>query len=295
MVERLSTGGAATLVVAWRTPRYVHGRVVKAGSTVIEELRTYADKAASVIKGGGGKAYDPGDEKGDHPYLWAARDELLDAGVVEVLQTGASLPVATTEDLHRRLAFYALILGNDPDSRTAFVKKGNPVKVASKGLMALFDETLTRVTQPLFSFSLDYDVVIAPDEVWAFDQKKFEDLFKETDTVLAKVDKWVDELSKSIPIVEETKGDFSERIRSNSVLRRKVVGILRSPHLKKLTPQRLREKMAIHGLDPNRLMQRDELIFKRDHESDLLHLLNEDLFTGDFSGEQYAAARKARR
>jgi hypothetical protein len=38
-----------------------------------------------------------------------------------------------------------------------------------------------------------------------------------------------------------------------------------------------------------------ELIFDRETERDLLNLLNEDLFTGDFSGDRYAASRKARR
>jgi hypothetical protein len=54
-------------------------------------------------------------------------------------------------------------------------------------------------------------------------------------------------------------------------------------------------KMAAHGLNPEELMKDGSLIFDRDTEKDLLLFLNEDLWTGDFSGDQYAAARKARR
>jgi hypothetical protein len=53
--------------------------------------------------------------------------------------------------------------------------------------------------------------------------------------------------------------------------------------------------MKEHGLDPQRLLDADGLIIDMDTEREVLHLLNEDLWTGDFSGEHYAAARKSRR
>jgi hypothetical protein len=65
--------------------------------------------------------------------------------------------------------------------------------------------------------------------------------------------------------------------------------------LPKLTPDILHAKMTTHGLVPKELMKDDSLIFNKDTEKDLLLFLNEDLWTGDFSGDQYAAARKARR
>jgi hypothetical protein len=292
---QVGTGGAATLLVAWRTTRRVHGHVVRAGTDVIEELRRSAVESAELIAGGPGRPYTPDDEQGDAPFLTVERDELLDTDVVDVLTTGASLPLAAIPELRRTLAFYALLLGNDPNRRSAFIKKGNPVKLADKGLIAIFDQTLTRVTQPILSFSPTFDVVIAPEGVWAFDQKNFEGLFKETDVVLAKTDEWVEELSVELPIAEYSKKEFAERLRSNSVLRRKVQSILRNPHFKNLTPAVIRHTMKAHGLDPDRLMPDGELVFDKETEKDVLHLLNEDLFTGDFSGQHYAASRKARR
>ena len=53
--------------------------------------------------------------------------------------------------------------------------------------------------------------------------------------------------------------------------------------------------MAVHGLDADKLLEGGSLVFNQDTEKDLLLFLNEDLWTGDFSGDQYAAARKARR
>jgi hypothetical protein len=60
-------------------------------------------------------------------------------------------------------------------------------------------------------------------------------------------------------------------------------------------PDILRARMAAHGLLPEDLMKDGALIFNKETEKDLLLFLNEDLWTGDFSGDQYAAARKARR
>jgi hypothetical protein len=54
-------------------------------------------------------------------------------------------------------------------------------------------------------------------------------------------------------------------------------------------------KMAWHGLAAEDPMKDGSLIFNKDTERNLLLFLNEDLWTGDFSGHQYAAARKARR
>jgi hypothetical protein len=53
--------------------------------------------------------------------------------------------------------------------------------------------------------------------------------------------------------------------------------------------------MLEHGLTPENLMKDGALIFNKDTEKDMLLFLNENLWTGDFSGEQYAAAKKARR
>jgi hypothetical protein len=52
--------------------------------------------------------------------------------------------------------------------------------------------------------------------------------------------------------------------------------------------------MAQHNLDPSKLLVNSELVFTKETEADMLLLLNEDLWTGDFSGDQYAAARKDR-
>lgn len=209
---------------------------------------------------------------------------------------GSSLPLIAADELRKRtLALYALLIGDDPDSRAIFVRKGNPVSLAGKGVVAVFDDALTRVTRPILAFDSTFDVVLLGSSVWILNQKNFEALFKESEAVLARTSEWVDQLSQVLPIADDGKEWLATRLRQNSVMRRKVHSILRSPYFQKLTPDVLRSGMVAHGLSPEILMKDGSLIFNKVTEKDLLLFLNEDLWTGDFSGDQYAAARKARR
>jgi hypothetical protein len=296
--DEIDMSAAATLVVVWRTGRNAHGRVVKAGGQVIDTLRGYAMGALQRISDGSGCQYDPNDEQDNEcAYLTANRDELLDTSILDQLDTGASLPSVAPGGLRgRTLALYALLIGNDPDARVAFVRKGNPVRLAGKGLVAtFFDETLTRVTQPVLAFDQNFDVIVRLHAVWVLHQANFESLFRESEAVLARTAEWVDGLSNSLPVSDESKEWLATRLRQTSVLRRKVRSILQSPYLSKLTPEVMRQKMKERGLNPDELIRDGALVFNKETEKSVLLFLNEDLWTGDFSGEQYAATRKSRR
>ena len=87
---------------------------------------------------------------------------------------------------------------------------------------------------------------------------------------------------------------LTRRLPQTSVMRRRVRSILKRSYLHELTLEVLRAKMYEHSLDPQKLLDNDGLVINKDTERDVLLLLNEDLWTGDFSGEQYAATRKRR-
>jgi hypothetical protein len=289
--------GPATLVVAWRSGQNAHGRVIKAGGEVMASLGRYASLALEKVHATGGRRYDPNDEQDEEcPYLSAEREELLDTAILNRILEAASLHQATDDDLQKHtLALYALVVGDDPDQLTAFVRKGNPVQLATKGLVAIFDDTLTRVKRPLLAFDKYYDLIISPDQIYILHQKNFELLFKESEAVLAKTSEWAENLSRTLPMSDQSVQWMAKRLRETSVMRRRVQSILRSTYLHQLTPDALRIKMNERGLDPQELMDSDGLVINKETEKNILLLLNEDLWTGDFSGEQYAATRKARR
>jgi hypothetical protein len=293
----IDTDGAATLIVAWRGGPHAYCRVVKAGRDVIETMRGYAVTAVQRISGGDGRAYDPDDiQEQEQAFLSADREELLDTALLAQIERGASLPLVTPDDLRRqRITLYALLIGNNPSSRTSFIRKGSPVKLAMQGrLVTVFDQTLTRVTEPILAFDEKFDIVLKEDTAWILDQRNFEGLFKESEAVLSKTAKWVDDLAVALPMSDESKDWLRTRLRQNSVMRRKVQSILRSPYLPKLSADMMRTKMLGHDLDPDELIRNGSLVFNKGTETSMLLFLNEDLWTGDFSGEHYAAARKSR-
>ena len=120
-------------------------------------------------------------------------------------------------------------------------------------------------------------MILLDSSVWVLNQKNFEGLFKESEAVLARTAEWVDHLNQVLPISTKSKEWLAERLRQNSVLRRKVQSILRSTYLPRLTPDTLRAKMAGHGLAAEVLVKDGSLVFNKDTERDLLLFLNEDL------------------
>jgi hypothetical protein len=295
--EEIDMNAAATLVVAWRTGRNAHGAVLKAGGQVIDALREYARESLEVVSSGNMRPYNPDDEQDEEvSVLSASQDELLDTALLEQISIGSSLALISPEELRRRtIALYALLIGNDPDSRVIFIRRGNPVQLATKNIVAVFDQTLTRVTNPILAFDSIFDVILHGSAVWILNQKNFEALFKESEAVLVHTSEWVDQLHEILPIADGGKEWLSARLRQNTVMRRKIQSILRSPYLSSLTPDAIAQKMLEHGLTPENLMENGALVFNKDTEKDMLLFLNEDLWTGDFSGEQYAATKKARR
>jgi len=295
--EEIDMDALATLVVAWRSRQNAYVRAVKAGGDVIEALREHAREAVGKIANGQGRPYNPDDVQEDEcPFLTADRSEVLDTALLEQLNRGASLPEASPDDMRQQtLTLYAVLVGNDPDSRITFVRRGNPVRLASKSVVGVFDQTLTRVRQPILAFDSSFDVIFRGDAVWILNQKNFEALFKESEAVLAKTEEWAESLNSFLPLADDSQQWLAQRLRQNSVMRRKVQSILRSRYISALTPDILRQKMTAHDLIAENLMKDDALIFNKETEQDILLFLNEDLWTGDFSREHYAAARKSRR
>ncbi len=160
--HEIGTDGAATLIVAWRGGRNVYCRVLKAGGDVIDMLRSYTALAVQRLSDSDGRAYDPDDQQeAEQVYLSASREELLDTVLMAQIERGSSLPLVSPNDLRQHtIVLYALVIGNDPDSRTIFIRKGSPVKLATKSLVAVFDQTLMRVTDPILAFDQDFDVII---------------------------------------------------------------------------------------------------------------------------------------
>jgi len=286
--------GPPVLTVHWRQGATVHGRVVKIGGDVASTLLDFASECAAGLRTDA-PSYDPDEPpEEEDPQRVASLDEAFDTGLLESLARGGSHPSATGEDFHRRIVCWALVFGVG-EEKTVFVHKNNPVQLGSKPLVAgLFDDALTRLTEPLLAFDPHFDLVIVDGQMIILDYSDFEVLFRESDAVLARAREWSEAVTSQLPSTPASAEALEEVIRRNGVIRRKVTSIIRRQYFSALTPSVVRERLDAHGLDADKYMPGGELDFNADTIQDLVRFLNEDLFEGDFSNQPYAASGKQR-
>ncbi|WP_080939263.1 Kiwa anti-phage protein KwaB-like domain-containing protein [Clavibacter michiganensis] len=289
----LSTTGPAVLIVAWRKGAATHARVVMVGGDVASRLEELAAAAAALIHSEL-ESYDPDSPAEDGAPRIAEREEAFDTDLLGELAAGGSHDTAAASDFENRIICWAVVLGSDTD-QTIYVHKNSPVALARKPLIArLFDDTLTKLEEPILTFDGHFDLIITPSELYILNQANFEGLFKDSDAVLARSREWVDRLVDTLDVTQDSAAALEIIVRRNSVVRRKVTSIIRRPYMSRVTMADISAKLEEHGMDADVYMPQGKLAFNEQTATALVRLLNEDLFQGDFSQDAYAASGKQR-
>jgi hypothetical protein len=216
----------------------------------------------------------------DHPIL----DLLHNAGAAEALAP-TDIP---------RLWFYAVLVGDNPDDRLAFIRKADPHIVAKTGraIMTLGD-ALRVINRPVFVIDERFDLLVLPGGLAVAYMTPFEVLFRGTDEMEARVDVWATAISDNIQIAPEDLELLVESARRNSRLGRKMRSIYERGHLANVQIATIRDAAAAMGLDVAAIFEGDRLLIREDSDlTMLLRLLNEDLFEGALTGQDFAADRK---
>lgn len=291
MIKNQTLQGGVHLVVAWAQGKSYAARLVKMSDEVADSLKSYAEQAVSGSSDP--TPYAPDADMEDNSHMEAPRDESLDTALIEELSKGASLDVATDHELRTKtLICHALVVTLGTEI-TLFVKKRSPIQLAKKSLLAaVVHGRLDELESPLFAFDNRYDVIITDEKVYVLDKTAFEGLFKNSEAVLSKTGEWISEVAEVIPFAEGSADELDTILRRNSVLRNKFLAVKARPYLHTITPDTLRNEMAKYGLDPADLMDGDSLKVTGQNAKDILRLLNEDLFSGGFSQQHYAASTK---
>lgn len=282
------------LAVAWRTAQRSHGRKLNTGGDLQQYLQQIVDQTDSIVDGSTIEAYRPDGGEPEPGILFSTEiSDRIDTALIEELNRGEDLDFAERNELRKhRLSCYALITGMEGNQRL-YLRRQNPVRLAGKRLYSsLMNGPLTEVQDPVLSFDDRIDVVVEPGRVIVLDVRSFESLFRDSETVLEAVPKWIDEFQSHVKISEEGREVLLTSVRRNSIHRRKLLAILESPYANTLTPERIRNRMEHHGLDHSALLVEETLQVTEGSLSDILKLLNEDLYRGDFSDEHFAASGK---
>jgi len=216
----------------------------------------------------------------DHPVLATVGR----AGHLEQLELSSS----------PRVWFYAVVVGDDPDSRWAFVRKSDP-HVVTKGRSVVFTgaNALRVLKTPVFVFEDRFDVIIGGGGIAALRTTPFEILFRHAEQLDERAEAWIKTISEQVAIDDESASLLlSESKRSTSIARR-VRSIHDRGHLAGVGMATIRAAAESRGLDVTSLFDGENLVLREGTDlQGVLRLLNEDLFAGALTGQEFAADRK---
>src|SRR5690606_17595608 len=129
------------------------------------------------------------------------------------------------------------------------------------------------------------------DEIIIFNAAMFERITNSEEAAAAAGERRVQNLSSviNVNIPDEGKRILREHLARNSFSRRKALSVSNKKYLKELTPERIMEVLEKHELLPSDYSDADGLVVTETNVKTILALLNEDVFAGDFSGQEFAA------
>jgi hypothetical protein len=294
-----SAEGALTLVVGWRVGRKkVDGGWVELTEEVANSLREVAQGALAALGEREPKAYSV-DSHLEPEEFFTVPEPLLEYGneLVTLVRSGADLQKITAAQLPGRpLLFYASVIGDEPEARTAFVRTANPVMAASAGrILTRLRGSLTVLSEPVFSFDRRIDFIVARDGVAVLNANSFDRLFRDMPAILERIPEWLQEVSAHLPIDDAALAELGERCEKDSRLRRRLQAIRDRGHLANVTLKDVRKEAERQGLDPNDVVRDGRLAVEGMDIANLLKLLNEDLMTGGLSGSRFSVDRKSPR
>jgi hypothetical protein len=224
-------------------------------------------------------------------------EEILSAADIVRLSLGAfgATDFLTRDELFGgRWLFYVVVVEVvDADAPIAFVRQYNPQRGFDPGrLLGVYGDTLKRINDPVFNFDLQFDVVVAPDEVAVLKATAFQRVFADVDVVAAEVPAHVGTLQSALNIVVSSASTIvltascQDRLRMAARLKK----LARQPHLTLVTPQSVRAALQRHDFAPDRLGSGDEVALANlDDVRIFLDVLEKRYYEEDFTGDHMRA------
>ena len=300
-VVRRSADSVATLIRRTYEPSLVigPGEYLAAPDGLVDRAapppvkQSQSGEAGKGVKQGGGQARNPATEDGIPKVVIET-----DPQVRGFLRRASGLELLPAQDLLRKppFLFYAVVIGDDPQSRIAFVRKMSPTRTLDAGkLLFAYGNRLTRVTEPLLAIEDHFDLIVTKEGIAVLNQTVFEALFRDAETLVERYPVWASSFS-TLGLSDLQTKVLVERCQRDSRLASRLRQIYESGHLaagQVTKTQVLKEADRVAG-GRARFLKNGELDFGCQDASALLKLLNDDLFVGGLSHQPFEAGSKAR-
>ena len=285
------------LVVVWRIGGSLYGGPIEIAGDVAKSFHDYV----SVCDAGWKSDYaslarydvDAEYEK-DSPANLMANDDIPDQDLLAVLRSAHVQDVVTGEDLNEHKPFlYAVTTCDEDGSYRTYVRASSPVKFPRHSLKGFVTDSFDRMEEPIVVFDGNFDFILCATEVVVLNSPNFERLVNSDAAALHQASRWTKELGRLIPIAESGASALEAYLANNMYGRRKFQSIRSKPHMQSVTTTQLTDALVKHHLDPEDYLKDGKLDITASNVKTILNLLNEDIFAGEFSGAEYAAARKS--
>lgn len=293
-IERPGVDADASLVIAWRAGNHYEGRTVPIAGDVLRGFISFAQSATDGVTSGQGVVYTPDATQDDLAYMTVDSSDFDDDALIATLRSYGTLDPAEKEDLQRRLVCYAFIV-EGPQGPTLYIRRVDPVMLAGKSLVARFlGESLDKIAEPILAFDEKFDLILSIQQGYILNASRFEQLMKSSEVVATKITTWTNKIEAALPLQAGSREVLEVAVRGNWFYRRKLESVIGSDYFTQLTIDHIKSAIAKHELDESSYLLNDELFVDENTVRDVLRLLNEDFFEGDFSGGQFAASSKTR-
>lgn len=303
--DGLELDAALTLVVGWNSSGKTKLRKVNMAVNVEVPLLDVIEQNVQSLVTREAEQWAPDAVVTPETYLVMSRDgvgtrptlarDVQDRGTfLEALRAGAGLPRMEREEVPAAdMGFYALVVGNDPDNRTVFIRRLNPRRSLHRGrIFGVLSDVLARVEEPLFGFDLDVDLVLVDESLVVLSQTAFAAFFRDQDALRAQVPQWANLIGMTLPFADGSREALANKAQRDSRVRTRLEAAASRGHLAAVTIPIVTGVLEGHGIDPDTYVQDDKLVVTEETAAQLLQVLNEDLYEGPLSAARFRADRK---
>lgn len=256
-----------TMLLGWRPrARRLEAQRVEVGPDVADELRLLCRETLDRLGGLTSKPY-------EDTAILEPDEEFFQLTLGQLAQTSNGAQPATGADEAAEIAdlltivrnpgskeqmlpgqvrdgtflFYAVICQDRQGQPIAFVKQQQSIRVARTGrLLTTFGDRLTKVTNPVFAFGHDFDLVLTSDELAILRTDAYWRLFTDVDVLGDAVPGFVTNIDKrvAVELPAEIRDLIEVTCKAKPSLAKRVQKLSRREWLEQITPESLANAMA---------------------------------------------------
>lgn len=220
-----------------------------------------------------------------------------DPAAQKILASASSLPELKVQDLAgKSFVFYAAVVGDDPDQRTAFVTRWNPYKRAIAGQrLFLFGDRLRSLEGTLLTFQETFDMVVTDEAIVILSAPAFETVFRDIKAMRGRIPTWTGAVAQVLPLASATAIRLEDLAMRDSRVARQIRGMYERGTLGVAFPiNELRQEMKHHGLDTNRMIRNGQLVLEDTDIPTILRIADEKLYKGWKSGTEWDVGTRSK-